>query len=125
MNQGVNIEEDTHKSLITTGSIHHNYNKRSRMLAHEHIHVKDEEIKVEVKPEVKEDKEHKIIRSFCFEVDPHAMAYLGQMFVTVSVLAISTFFLYEANGSCEKSSPWIGIISFVLGKILSSVVSST
>ena len=63
-------------------------------------------------------------RSCCFQLSPPGVAYCGQFTVTMMVLAISTYMLIKADGDCNKSSPFIGLISFVLGKILSSVISS-
>ena len=63
-------------------------------------------------------------RSCCFQLSPPGVAYCGQFTVTVMVLAISTYMLIRADGDCNKSSPFIGLISFMLGKILSSVISS-
>ncbi len=63
-------------------------------------------------------------RSCCLIVDPHAIAYFSQIFITLIVLAISTYFLIDAKGDCNQSSPWINVISFLIGKILSNVYSS-
>jgi hypothetical protein len=63
-------------------------------------------------------------RSCCLIVNPHAVAYFSQIFITLIVLAISTYFLVLADGDCNKSSPWINVISFLIGKILSNVYSS-
>ena len=63
-------------------------------------------------------------RSCCFQLSPPGVAYCGQFTVTVMVLVISTYMLIRADGDCNKSSPFIGLISFMLGKILSSVISS-
>ena len=63
-------------------------------------------------------------RSCCFDLSPAGVAYAGQLVVTMSVLGISTFMLIKANGNCEQSASYIGLISFILGKILSTVISS-
>ena len=47
------------------------------------------------------------------------------MIIAFSVLAFPGAMLVMANGNCEKSSPYIGLISFILGKLLSSVTDST
>ena len=70
------------------------------------------------------EKEKVVWESCCIRVNSHAVAYLGQFTIVVGVLTLSTYMLLEADGDCNKSSPYIGLISFVLGKILSSVVSS-
>ncbi len=77
-------------------------------------------IEEEPLPPKKED----VWRSCCFDLSPAGVAYAGQLIVSMSVLGISTFMLIKANGSCEQSSPYIGLISFLLGKILSTVISS-
>ena len=113
----IEIEDATHRNLLSRGSIPNpSYNKRARILPPQTEEFKNEEIK---------EKDKLVWESCCFNVNPHGVAYLGQFIVTMSVLSISTYMLLKADGSCEKSSPYIGLISFVLGKILSSVVSST
>jgi hypothetical protein len=69
-------------------------------------------------------KEKVIWRSCCFQLDPKGVAYAGQFTISMTVLGISTYMLFQADGDCNKSSPYIGLISFLLGKILSTVVSS-
>ena len=64
-------------------------------------------------------------RSCCFNLDGHCIAYAGQFIFTMSVLGFCSVMLVKANGSCEQSSSYINIISFMMGKILSSVMSST
>jgi hypothetical protein len=64
-------------------------------------------------------------QSCCLKTDRQAVIYLGQMTIAFSVLAFSGAMLVTANGNCEKSSPYIGLISFILGKLLSSVTDST
>ena len=41
-------------------------------------------------------------RSCCLIVDPHAIAYFSQIFITLIVLAISTYFLILSDGDCNK-----------------------
>ena len=67
----------------------------------------------------------KVWRSCCFNLDSHCVAYTGQFIFTMSVLGFCSVMLVKANGSCEQSSSYINIISFMMGKILSSVMSST
>jgi hypothetical protein len=64
-------------------------------------------------------------RSCCFSMDSHFVSYLGQFIFSMSVLAFCSVMLIKADGSCEQSSSYINIISFMMGKILSSVMSST
>ena len=63
-------------------------------------------------------------RSCCFQLSPAGVAFGGQLTVTIIVLAISTLMLVKADGDCNKSAPYFSMISFMLGKILSSVISS-
>ena len=62
-------------------------------------------------------------RSCCLTVDKNAMVYLTQSLLSVMVLAFSASMLVYADGDCDKSSPYIGLISFILGKILSTVIT--
>ena len=64
-------------------------------------------------------------KSCCLTTDRQAVVYLGQLTFSFTVLAFCGMMLYKANGSCEQSSPYIGLISFLLGKLLSSVTDST
>ena len=74
-----------------------------------------------------EEEKHQVVeewRSCCFRLSPPAIAYFGQIFTTFCITAISAYMLVRADGDCNKSSPYIGLISFMLGKILASVISS-
>ena len=62
--------------------------------------------------------------SCCLKTSPHAIAYFGQLSISILILGFSFIMLIKANGSCEQSSPYIGLISFLMGKLLSSVVGS-
>ena len=64
-------------------------------------------------------------RSCCLRTDRQAVVYLGQLSFSLSVLGICTTMLILADGQCEKSSPYISLIAFLLGKLLSQVVDST
>lgn len=64
-------------------------------------------------------------RSCCLTTDRQMVVYIGQIMFSFATLAFSAYQLHVAQGSCEKSSPYIGLISFLLGKILSSVTDST
>ena len=75
--------------------------------------------------DIKDDNKKEVWESCCMRTNPHAIAYFGQLFISVIILAFSFIMLVEANGSCEQSSPYIGLISFILGRVLSTVKSST
>jgi hypothetical protein len=81
----------------------------------------------EVKYEIKENEEKKGRgwRSCCFELDSHMVAYVGQFTFSMSVLGFCALMLIKADGSCEQSSSYINIISFMMGKILSTVMTSS
>ena len=73
--------------------------------------------------DIKENKKE-VWESCCIRTNPHAIAYIGQIIISLIILAFSFIMLIKANGSCEQSSPYIGLISFLMGKLLSSVVGS-
>lgn len=79
---------------------------------------------VEKKADTRVEKTQ-VWRSCCFQTDPHMCSYIGQLTTSFVILGFSFIMLIKANGSCEQSSPYIGLISFLLGKLLSSVMSST
>jgi len=63
-------------------------------------------------------------RSCCLTTDRQAMVYIGQLLFSFSVLGFSAVMLVLADGDCNKSSPYIGLISFLMGKLLSTVVAT-
>ena len=77
--------------------------------------------KIEVE-DIKEKKE--VWESCCIRTNPHAIAYIGQVCISSLIIGFSFIMLIKADGNCEKSSPYIGLISFLMGKLLSSVVGS-
>ena len=80
----------------------------------------------EIKHHEEENEKDKRIawKSCCFDLDSHCIAYFGQFIFSMSVLGFCSMMLIKANGSCEQSSSYINIISFMMGKILSSVMTS-
>lgn len=82
---------------------------------------------IEVKQNIPEDIEppkSRILRSCCFNLDRDCVSYMGQISFATLTLCFCAFMLVKANGSCEQSSSYINIISFMLGKILSSIMTS-
>lgn len=69
--------------------------------------------------------ERKQWKSFCLQTDRQAVVYLGQLLFSFAVLAFCCLQLYTADGDCNRSSPYIGLISFLLGKLLSAVTDSS
>ena len=63
-------------------------------------------------------------KSCCLEADRQMMVWFGQLLLMLSVLAFCAVQLVAADGECDRSSPYIGLISFILGKALASVVDS-
>jgi len=63
--------------------------------------------------------------SCCLETDKNFLIYFSQLFFSFCVLGFCSMMLVNADGHCEKSSPYIGIISFLLGKLLSAVSDSS
>jgi len=75
--------------------------------------------------DIKDNNKKEGWESFCIRTNPHAIAYFGQLLISIIILALSFIMLIKANESCEQSSPYIGLISFLMGKLLSSVMAST
>ena len=61
-------------------------------------------------------------RSCCIEADRQVIIYFGQLFLSVFVLVFCAVMLVRSNGDCDRSSPYIGLISFILGKALGSFI---
>ena len=80
--------------------------------------------RVEIKHEFMEEKEV-MWKSCCLRSDRQALVYFGQLSFSLTIVAISTTMLILAEGDCNKSSPYISLLSFLLGKLLSQVVDST
>jgi len=90
------------------------------------IEVKQNEDDKDDKDDDKDDKDdNRVWRSCCFQLNSHCVSYFGQLFFSMSMLAFCAIMLFKADGSCEKSSSYINILSFMLGKILSSIQSSS
>ena len=75
--------------------------------------------------EHEEDDDNKVWRSCCFQLNSHCVSYFGQLTFSLSMLGFCAVMLIRANGSCEQSSGYINILSFMLGKILSNIQSSS
>ena len=77
--------------------------------------------------ELREQKEENlplVWNSCCLKTDRQAVVYFGQLSFAFAVLAFSCSMLVVAEGDCNRSSPYIGLISFLLGK-LSTVTDSS
>lgn len=83
-----------------------------------------EERKEEVLLKVDEDEiAPQVWKSCCFQVSPRMITYGGQVLITCSIIVLSSVMLIRADGSCDKSSAYIGLLSFILGKFLSVIPS--
>ena len=77
--------------------------------------------------EIKHDfvEEEVTWKSCCLRTDRQALVYFGQLSFSLTIVGISTAMLILAKGDCNQSSPYISLLSFLLGKILSQVVDSS
>jgi hypothetical protein len=75
-----------------------------------------------VQPRVRQERARWV--SCCLETDRQAVVYFGQLSFSFSVLIFCCAMLVLADGDCDKSSAYISLISFLLGKLLSTVVDS-
>jgi hypothetical protein len=64
-------------------------------------------------------------KSCCLRTDRQALVYFGQLSFSLTIVAVSTTMLILAEGDCNKSSPYISLLSFLLGKLLSQVIDSS
>ena len=80
--------------------------------------------RVEIKHEFVEEKEV-VWKSCCLRSDRQAVVFFGQLSFSLAVMGICTTMLILADGDCNKSSPYISLIAFLLGKLLGAVVDST
>lgn len=70
--------------------------------------------------EAKQEEENTVWKSFCFLVDKNALVFITQSVVIIITLIFSFYALYESEGDCSKSSPYFSLISFLVGKMLST-----
>ena len=57
-------------------------------------------------------------KSCCITVDKNMMVYFGQLSFAFAILAFCAVMLVKSDGDCNRSSPYIGLLSFMLGKLL-------
>jgi hypothetical protein len=108
---------ETNELLTARGTI-----SKVRLNPSRFVQTEQKDTVVEVKDD--EDEEHKMWTSCCIRVNGEMIQYVGQLVVTMSVIAISTMMLIKAENDCSVSSPYIGLLSFILGKILNNVTNS-
>ena len=111
---------ETHKSLVAKGTIN-----KVRLNPHRTVlNVKRNEHVVNIREE-KDDDNSRVWKSCCLRVDADMIMYLGQISVTTAVIGISTIMLIKADGDCSQSSAYIGLLSFILGKVLNNVQNNS
>ncbi len=71
---------------------------------------------IDITPELEEGYvAPRLWRSCCVELDKQAVVYFSQIAIGIAVLAFSGVQLLKANFQCEESSPYLGLISFIIG----------
>ena len=60
-------------------------------------------------------------RSCCITTDKNMIIYFSQMSITIIILVFSSIQLIKSEYDCNKSAPYLSLISFILGKLLSSI----
>ena len=63
--------------------------------------------------------------SCCVETDRQTVVYIGQMLFSAGLISLCAVMLVRVDGNCDKSSPYISLLSFLAGKVLATVVSSS
>ena len=72
---------------------------------------------IDITPELEEGyvAPNRIWRSCCLEIDKQAIIYFSQIGIGVAVLSFSAVQLLRSDFQCDKSSPYLGLISFIIG----------
>ena len=83
-----------------------------------------ERLKIEHKIDLENKEIESEWKSCCFTTDKNMVLYFGQISFAFAVLAFSAAMLVRAEGRCDQSAPFINLISFLLGKLFSSVPST-
>ena len=63
--------------------------------------------------------------SCCLRTSRQATVYFGQLSFAFSIAAFCGVMLVRADGDCDRSSAYISLLSFLMGKLLASVTDST
>ena len=67
------------------------------------------------------EKTHTYWKSCCLKSDKSMIVFISQMITTLLILAFCAFQLAKSEFDCNKSSPYIGLVSFILGKLLATI----
>tara|TARA_R110000772_G_C13222865_1_gene432015 strand:+ start:498 stop:806 length:309 start_codon:yes stop_codon:yes gene_type:complete len=100
------LDTKTHKALISTEG------QRNNPVIEQKIDIVSENIV---------DKKT-TWRSGCITTDKNAVIYFGQLFFSTILVCLCSVMLIRADGDCSASSSYINILSFLAGKLLSTVV---
>lgn len=85
---------------------------------------------IEVKQNEVDDIDHvvdepaKVWRSCCLIVDRNMTVYLSQMLFATLILLFSCFQLIKYSDECNIASPYYSLISFLMGKLLSNILTT-
>ena len=71
-----------------------------------------------------QDNGGRIWKSCCLKTDKNMVVYIGQFVITLLILGFCALRLAQSDFDCDKSSPYIGLISFILGKLLATVTTT-
>ena len=63
--------------------------------------------------------------SCCLRTSRQATVYFGQLSFAFAIAGFCAVMLIRANGDCDRSSAYISLLSFLMGKLLASVTDST
>lgn len=76
---------------------------------------------IEVK---QEEEEAHTWQSCCLTVDKNMIVYISQMIFSLCVLLFCCFQLSIYSDQCNIASPYYSMISFLMGKLLSNVLTT-
>ena len=63
--------------------------------------------------------------SCCLRTSRQATVYFGQLSFAFAIATFCGVMLVRADGDCDRSSAYISLLSFLMGKLLASVTDST
>ena len=63
--------------------------------------------------------------SCCLRTSRQATVYFGQLSFAFAIAGFCAVMLIRADGDCDRSSAYISLLSFLMGKLLASVTDST
>ncbi len=72
----------------------------------------------------KEEVPSKVWKSCCLVVDRNMTVYLSQMTFATLILLFSCYQLVKYSDQCNIASPYYSLISFLMGKLLSNILTT-